>query len=196
MMNKGFHALFHRNRRDAFTLNALQPFFDNLPFGGVDHDWYTGDIRLTGNQAENAPSPLALEHPHPYLISICALSCLLTGASASLYFSSLIRRLNLGRAGDVDAFYADVDHRLSRQCSARLRVEKGGRRPGYPALARRQTGNGAAHGGDMLRRSATAAAGSDIRKPASAHSRICFAMVSRRGRTRRKRSAGRRSGAR
>ncbi len=30
---------------------------DNLHLE-VDHDWYTGNIRLTGNQAENAPSPL------------------------------------------------------------------------------------------------------------------------------------------
>ncbi len=65
VMDKGLHTLFHRDGvHDAFTLNALQPFFDNFPFRGVDHNRHAGDIRLAGNQVEEAHHRrFSVEHP-------------------------------------------------------------------------------------------------------------------------------------
>ncbi len=162
MMNKGFHALFHRNRvDDAFTLNALQPFFDNLPFGGVDHDWYTGNIRLTGNQAEETHHRrFGVEHPliHIDINNLRAAFYLLTGDiqrfAVFLFFD---QALKFGRAGDVSTF-ADVDKQAIVANVQRLQAGKAAGDRDIRQLARRQTGNGAAHRRNMLRRSAAAAA--------------------------------------
>ena len=65
MVDKGFDALFHRNRvNDAFALNAFQAFLNNFPLGGVDHDRHAGNVRLAGNQVEEAHHRrFCVEHP-------------------------------------------------------------------------------------------------------------------------------------
>ncbi|CNV29971.1 Uncharacterised protein [Salmonella enterica subsp. enterica serovar Bovismorbificans] len=109
MMNKGFHALFHRNRvDDAFTLNALQPFFDNFPFRGVDHNRHAGDIRLAGNQVEEAHHRrFSVEHPliHVDIDNLRAAFDLLTGdIQRFAVFFFFDQALKLRRAGDVGTF--------------------------------------------------------------------------------------------
>ena len=35
---------------DALSLHAHQAFLDHFPFGRIDHDGYTGNIRFGGDQ--------------------------------------------------------------------------------------------------------------------------------------------------
>ena len=65
MVDKGFDALFHRDGvNDAFALNAFQALFNDLPLGGVDHDRHAGNVRLAGNQVEEAHHRrFGVEHP-------------------------------------------------------------------------------------------------------------------------------------
>ncbi|SSW84821.1 Uncharacterised protein [Klebsiella pneumoniae] len=106
VMNKGINALFHRDGvDDAFTLNALQPLLDHLPFGGVDHDRHAGDVRLTGDQVEETHHRrFGVEHPliHVDIDNLRAALHLLTGNvqrfAVLLFFD---QTLELRGAGDV-----------------------------------------------------------------------------------------------
>ncbi len=64
VLKKGFLAFLHRDRiDDALALDALEPLFDHLPFGGVEHDGHLGDIRLGGDELEEAlHRSLRIEH--------------------------------------------------------------------------------------------------------------------------------------
>ncbi len=49
---------------DALALDALEARFDHFPLGGVDHDRYARDVRLTGDQVEETDhGRLGIEHP-------------------------------------------------------------------------------------------------------------------------------------
>lgn len=55
VMKKRRLPLFHGNRiNDALSLNTLQPLLYYLPFGGVDHNRHARDIRLAGDQVQEA----------------------------------------------------------------------------------------------------------------------------------------------
>ena len=65
LFQKLLFAFFHRNRiNDSFSLNAFQSGFDHFPFGRVDHDWHTSNVRLGSNQVEKSPHGVnAIKHP-------------------------------------------------------------------------------------------------------------------------------------
>ena len=55
LLKKPGFAFLHRDRiDDALALDALQARLDYLPFGGVDHQRHLGDVRLGGDQVEEA----------------------------------------------------------------------------------------------------------------------------------------------
>ena len=83
MLNEGLYALFHRDGvDDTFALNTFQTLFDDLPFRGVDHNRYPGDIRLAGDQIkETHHRRFGVEHPliHVDIDNLRAAFHLLTG---------------------------------------------------------------------------------------------------------------------
>lgn len=83
MLNEGLYALFHRDGvDDTFALNTFQTLFDDLPFRGVDHNRYPGDIRLAGDQIkETHHRRFSVEHPliHVDIDNLRAAFHLLTG---------------------------------------------------------------------------------------------------------------------
>ena len=167
VVNEDIHALFHRDRvDDAFTLNALQPLLDHLPFGGVDHDRHAGDVRLTGDQVqETHHRRFGVEHPliHVDIDNLRAALHLLTGNiqrfAVLLFFD---QTLELRGAGNVSTL-THVHKQAVVADGQRLKAGKatGNRKLGQPAW--RQPGHGVAHGGDVLRRGAAAAA-DDVEK--------------------------------
>ena len=162
VLDKRLNALFHRDGvNDAFTLNTLQAFFDNFPFGRVDHNRHAGDIRLTGDQVEETRHRrFGVEHP---LIHIdidnlrAAFDLLARYIQRFVIFFFFNQAFKFRRAGDVGAF-ANVH---KQAVVADIQRFKAGKTAGYRnfrQLARRQAGHRAAHGGDMFRRGAAAAA--------------------------------------
>ncbi|MCY1428141.1 hypothetical protein D9M71_440140 [compost metagenome] len=65
VMLEDLDAFLHRDRvDDALALDAFETGFDHLPLGGVDHDRYAGNVRLTGDQVEELDhGRLGIEHP-------------------------------------------------------------------------------------------------------------------------------------
>ncbi|MNH08794.1 hypothetical protein D3C79_682260 [compost metagenome] len=106
VLDKGFFALFHRDRvDDAFTLNAFQALFDNAPFRGVDHDRDAGYVRLTGDQAEETHHRrFGVEHPfiHVDVDDLGTALHLLAGHGQRLVILFFFNQpLETGRAGNV-----------------------------------------------------------------------------------------------
>ena len=109
VVDKGIDPLFHRDGvNDAFALNALQPFFDDVPFRRVNHDRHAGDIRLTGNQVEETHHcRFGIEHPlvHVDIDDLRAAFYLLAGNvqrfAVLLFFD---QALELRRTGNVSTF--------------------------------------------------------------------------------------------
>ena len=72
----GFSLLDGDRVDDRLALHALQSGFDDLPFGGVDHEWNFADIRLAGAQVQKAHHRrLAVEHAfiHVEIDDLCAI---------------------------------------------------------------------------------------------------------------------------
>ena len=162
MLDKRLNALFHRDGvNDAFALNTLQALFDNLPFGGVDHNRHAGDIRLTGDQVEETRHRrFGVEHPliHIDIDNLCAAFHLLARhIQRFVIFFFFNQAFEFRRAGDVGAF-ADVHKQAVIADIQRLKAGKTTGDGDFRQLARRQAGDRAAHGGDMFRRGAAAAA--------------------------------------
>ena len=65
MMQEDIFSLFHGDGvHNPFTLDTLQPFFDDIPFRGVDHNRHTGNIRFPGNQVKEAHHRrFRIQHP-------------------------------------------------------------------------------------------------------------------------------------
>ena len=65
MLDEFILALFHRDRvHNPLALNALQTFFDDFPFGRINHYRHTGNIRLAGDQIkETHHCRFGIEHP-------------------------------------------------------------------------------------------------------------------------------------
>ena len=109
MMDKGLNPLFHGDGvNDALALNALQPFLDNFPFRGVDHDRHAGNVRLTGDQVEETHHRrFGVEHPliHVDIDNLRAALYLLAGHiqrfAVFLFFD---QTFELRGAGDVGTF--------------------------------------------------------------------------------------------
>ena len=162
MLDKRLNALFHRDGvNDAFTLNTLQALFDDLPFGGVDHNRHAGDIRLTGDQVEETRHRrFGVEHP---LIHIdidnlrAAFHLLARHIQRFVIFFFFNQAFEFRRAGNVGAF-ADVHKQAVIADIQRLKAGKTTGDGDFRQLARRQAGHRAAHGGDMFRRGTAAAA--------------------------------------
>ncbi len=108
MVHERLDALLHRDGvDDAFALDALQAGLDHLPLGGVDHDRHARDVRLTGDQVEEAHhGRFGVEHAlvHVDVDDLRAVFHLLAGHvqrfAVLLFFD---QALELGRAGDVGA---------------------------------------------------------------------------------------------
>ena len=64
VFEEGFFTFLETDRiHNRLALHALQTRFDNRPFGRVDHDRHAGDVRLGGNQIEEAHHRrLTVEH--------------------------------------------------------------------------------------------------------------------------------------
>ena len=55
LLDEWLPAFFEADRiNDPLALQALQPGIEHLPAGGIDHDWYPGDIRLGCDQVQEA----------------------------------------------------------------------------------------------------------------------------------------------
>src|SRR5690606_16714542 len=61
---EGLDTFLHGDRvDDALALDAFEAGFDHFPLGGVDHDRHAGDVRLAGDQVEEADhGSLRIEH--------------------------------------------------------------------------------------------------------------------------------------
>ncbi len=121
-------AFLHRNRvDDALALDALQARLDHLPLGGVDHDRHPGDIRLAGDQVEEADhGGLGVEHPfvHVDVDHLGAGLDLLQGDFQRLGVVFLADQPGeLGGAGDVGAL-ADVDEQRLAIDGERLKARQ------------------------------------------------------------------------
>ena len=162
VMDKGLNPLFHRDGvNDAFTLNALQPFFDYFPFRGVDHNRHAGDIRFTGNQVEETNHRrFGVEHPliHVDIDDLRAAFHLLTGDVQRLaVFLFFDQALKLRRTGNVGTL-ADVHKQAVVADVQRLKAGKAAGNRDFRQAAWRQAIHRAAHGSDVFRRGAAAAA--------------------------------------
>ncbi len=89
------------------ALHALEAGLQHLPLGGVDHHRYPGDVRLAGNQVQEAHhGRLGVQHPlvHVDVDDLGAALHLLLGDVEGLVVEPLLDQpLELGRAGDVGA---------------------------------------------------------------------------------------------
>ena len=55
LVAEGFFAFFEADGvDDTFALDALKAGFEDVPFGGVDHDGYAGDIGFGHDEVEKA----------------------------------------------------------------------------------------------------------------------------------------------
>ena len=141
MVDKRFNALFHRNRvNNAFALNAFQTLFNDFPLGGVDHDRHAGNVRLAGNQVEEAHHRrFRVEHPliHVDIDNLRAAFDLLTGNvqrfAVLLFFD---QALKFRRAGDVGTF-ADVNEQAVVADVQRLQAGEAAGHRQFRQLARR-----------------------------------------------------------
>ena len=106
-------AFLHRDRiDDRLARNALQPGFDHLPLGAVDHHRNPGNIRLGGDQLKEGGHGVdRIEQPliHVHVDHLRAVLNLLTRDFNRL---SIVARqdqlLERGRAGDIGAL-ANID---------------------------------------------------------------------------------------
>ena len=108
-----FFAFFQRDRvDDAFALEAFKAGFDDLPFGGVDHEGNLGDLGLGGEELEVAGhGGDAVDHAlvHADVDDVGAVFYLLAGDGDSFFVLAFLDELGeFGRAGDVGAL-ADHD---------------------------------------------------------------------------------------
>ena len=162
VVDKGLNPLFHRDGvNDAFTLNALQPFFDDVPFRGVDHNRHAGDIRLTGDKVEKTHHRrFGVEHPliHVDIDNLCAAFHLLTGdIQRFVVFLFFDQSLKFRRTGDVGTL-ADVHKQAIVANIQRFKARQTAGYRDFRQAARRQAFHCAAHRGDVFRRGAAAAA--------------------------------------
>ena len=97
---------------DRLALDILQPGLDHLPFGAVDHDRHTGNVRLSCDQAQEAGHGLnAVQQPliHVHIDDLGPVLHLLAGNRNSLGIVAFGDQLpEAGRAGDIRAL-ADID---------------------------------------------------------------------------------------
>ena len=162
MMNESLHALFHGNGvNNAFTLDALQAFLYDIPFRGVDHDRYAGNIRLTGNQIQKTHHRrFGIEHPFIH-IDIddlrAALYLLQRDFQRFVIFFFFNEAFEFGRAGHVSPL-AYVHEQAVRADVERLKTGKAAGHGNIGQFTRCNALYGFAHGGDMRRRRAAAAA--------------------------------------
>ncbi|CCJ86418.1 hypothetical protein BN133_2795 [Cronobacter dublinensis 582] len=130
VMYERFDALFHRNGvNDAFALNTLQPFFDDVPFRGVDHDGHAGDVRLAGDEIEETHHRrFGVEHPliHVDIDNLrAALDLLARHVQRLAVFLFFDKALEFSGAGDVGALadvhkqriVADIERLKTRQAA-------------------------------------------------------------------------------
>ena len=139
-------ALLEADRVDhAFTLNALEPGFDDRPLGRVDHHWHPADVRLGGDELEEGRHRLlGIEH------SLVHVDVEHLGAALDLLARDLEPRVvvagqnqlgELSRAGDVgtltDVHEDAVGPIVSGSSPLNRRRGSGaaGRRGGRPATA-------------------------------------------------------------
>src|SRR5690606_9613158 len=104
--DKLFFAFFQGNGvHNGLALNALQAGFDDVPLGRVDHDRHPGNIRLGGNQIQEAHhGGLRIQHAfvHVDVDNLGAAFDLLarhTQRFIVVFFNN--QPLEFGRAGDV-----------------------------------------------------------------------------------------------
>ena len=137
MAREGLLALLQADRvDDALALHALEPGFDHLPFGAVDHDRHAGDVRLGRDEPkERAHGLLRVQHGfvHVHINDLGPAVHLLPGYGERAFVVAAQDQLGKrGRAGDVGPF-PDVDevcvradgHRLE---AAQARIRLDGRR--------------------------------------------------------------------
>ncbi len=97
---------------DGLALHALETGLDHRPFGRVDHDRHAGDVRLGGDQVQEAHhGRLRVEHRlvHVDVDDLGAVLHLLAGdVERGVEVAVQDQALELGGAGDVGAL-ADVD---------------------------------------------------------------------------------------
>ena len=78
LLDKFFFPVFQGNRvHDAFSLYALQSSKDDAPFGTINHNWNTANLRFRSNQVEKADhGKLAIQHPfvHADVQHLCTTS--------------------------------------------------------------------------------------------------------------------------
>ena len=167
VVDKGINAFFHRDGvNNAFTLNTLQPFLDDFPLRGVNHDWHPGNVRLTGYQVEEAHHRrFGVEHSliHIDVDDLGAALNLLAGHvkrfTVLLFFN---QPFEFRRTGHVSPL-PDVHKQAVITDGQRLKTGQTAGNRQRRQLTRRQTRHRIAHRGNMLWRG-TAATTDDIQK--------------------------------
>ena len=146
---------------DAFALKTFQTSFEDFPFRGVHHDRHFADVRLGGDEVEEARHRgHAVNHPfvHAHVNDLRAvLDLLARDGDGGLVFAGLDELRELGRPRDVRAL-ADVQEiglRGDGQCVETAQAQVGFNRRNF---ARRQAFDGIGDGLDVGRRGAAAAA--------------------------------------
>lgn len=124
---------------DALALDALEARFDHFPLGRVDHDRHARDVRLAGDQVEEADhGGLGVEHPfvHVDVDHLGAGLDLLQGdfqGFGVVLFTD--QPGELGGAGDVGAL-ADVDEQRLAVDGERLQARQAAGLGDFRNLAR------------------------------------------------------------
>ncbi len=161
-------AFLHGDRvDDALALDALEARLDHVPLGGVDHDRHARDVRLAGDQVEEAHHRrLGVEHAlvHVDVDHLGAGFDLLQGDFQRLAVILLADQPGeLGAAGDVGAL-ADVDEQRVAVDGEGLQARQAAGPGDLRDDARRVLGHGLGNRLDMRRRGAAAAA-DDVQEP-------------------------------
>ncbi|CAJ1779925.1 hypothetical protein LMCDFJHI_02900 [Aeromonas salmonicida] len=142
------------------ALHALEAGFQHLPLGGVDHHRHSGDIRLTGDEVQEAHhGRFGVQHPlvHVDVDDLGAALHLLLGHIEGFVVEPLLdETLEFGGTGDVGTLTHVHKHGVRRDDEGlETRQAAGDRQRGQGA--RLDAGDSVTHGANMGRGGAAAA---------------------------------------